>query len=253
MRLLMELEGQSCYQNMAEDEAIMNQDGGLTLRLYRWRPRAISIGYSQSLEDEVDLDFCKEQGIDVVRRTTGGGAVFHDEELTYSVLVHLDEWNDLLDKRGETRGIANSFRILCGPIVQGLQRAGVEANFRPLNDVEIHGKKISGNAQTRREGYLLQHGTILLDLDLDTMFQALKVSDLKLKDKMIGSARERVTSAASLNLDLSHKGLAHELAEAYGKLFSSPPKKGKLSDVEERDKIRLSAEKYAQRWWNHLR
>jgi len=253
MRLLMEIKGQTAFENMAEDEAIMNCGGGLTLRLYRWEPRAVSLGYFQSIEDEVDVKFCKDNEIDLVRRTTGGGTVFHDRELTYSILVPLEIWYDLLDKKGFDKSTASSYRVLCTPLIRGMRKFGVNAEFSPINDLEVCNKKLSGNAQTRREGYLLQHGTILFDLDLETMFRALKVSEFKIRDKRISSAQERVTSITSLGINLKEEDLAWAIAEGFGELFSSPQERAELSDEEKKEKGRLRSEKYSQGWWNHLR
>lgn len=84
--------------------------------------------------------------------------------------------------------------MICGRIINGLKRLKIDAQFAPINDIVINGKKISGNAQTRREGILLQHGTILYKTDVSKMFSYLNVSKEKISDKMIKSVEERVTS-----------------------------------------------------------
>jgi lipoate---protein ligase len=96
---------------------------------------------------------------------TGGGAVLHDSELTYSFIT-----------REYPQNILESYRMICDPIINCLVNLGFnEVKFAALNDVVVDGKKVSGNAQTRKEGILLQHGTILLDVDPEKMFTLLKV------------------------------------------------------------------------------
>ena len=135
------------------------EDSVPVLRLYGWKPSAVSIGYFQSLEEEVDVKKCKKAGIDVVRRLTGGGAVLHEHELTYSFITKVYPTN-----------IMESYRLICEPVVMCLKNLGLDAKFSPLNDIIVGDKKVSGNAQTRRKNTLLQHGTILLDVDVEKMF-----------------------------------------------------------------------------------
>ena len=187
---VVELETHDAYLNMALDEAIsegiMNGSSPPTIRFYTWKPGAVSIGYFQSMKDEVNLDTCRELGIDCIRRWTGGGAVYHDAkgEITYSLIAPASLF---------PKNIIKSYEIICGWIVNGLRALGIDAVFSPVNDVLVGGKKISGSAQTRRGGILLQHGTVLFDHDLATMFSVLNVSKQKISDKMIQSAQERVT------------------------------------------------------------
>lgn len=181
----------NAYMNMALDEAIMEgiRSGTTppTIRFYGWEPSAVSIGYFQGLEYEVNLEACRQQGVDVVRRITGGGAVYHDRdgEITYSLLAPLELYpNDLIE----------SYRLICGYLVEALQLLGIESSFQPINDIIVDGKKISGNAQARKQGVLLQHGTILYRVDVEKMFTLLTVSEEKVSDKLIRSVKKRVTS-----------------------------------------------------------
>ncbi|MEM4267820.1 MAG: lipoate--protein ligase family protein [Candidatus Woesearchaeota archaeon] len=181
------------FENMSIDEAILYCSSTPTLRLYRWSPRAVSIGYFQRFSDEVDIGFCRSHGIDCVRRITGGGAVFHDKEITYSFVC------------GEeivSSDILESYEKICGAVIGGLSALGVKAKFSPINDIVVSGKKISGSAQTRRNGRVLQHGTILLDLDIETMFSALKVPKEKTTDKAICDVKKRVTSIRDITANL---------------------------------------------------
>mgnify|MGYP000995047841 CR=1 FL=1 len=181
--------------NMGLDEAILESvaTGAQppTLRLYQWQPAAVSIGYFQGVRDEVDLDACSRLGVDVVRRLTGGGAVFHAAELTYSIVV--PETDPLV--RGT---VIDSYRTICDGLIAGFGNLGIPAEFAPLNDILSGGKKVSGNAQTRKRGCLLQHGTVLLGVDVDTMFSLLRVPNEKLKGKLIEDVKARVTSTSAL-------------------------------------------------------
>jgi lipoate-protein ligase A len=185
----------TAFTNMAIDKAILVAHSKRmvppTVRFYGWSPAAISIGYFQSLVDEVNLDACEKLGIDYVRRITGGGAVFHQDELTYSIIV--SESHPEIPKN-----ILKSYGRICGAVMKGLQQLGIQSSYVPINDIISNGRKISGNAQTRKMGTVLQHGTVLLDVDVETMFSLLKVPNEKIKDKLIQDVKERVTSLKNI-------------------------------------------------------
>jgi len=203
------------FTSMAIDEAILklNAEGRVpnTIRFWRWLPSAVSLGCFQSVEREVDLGVAERYGVDVVRRITGGGAVFHDHdgELTYSVVC----------KQGEVPDdIIESYKLICGGLVQGFTQLGLRAEFKPVNDIQVNGKKISGSAQTRRWGAVLQHGTILISPDVRKMFELLKVSPEKISDKFIASVFERVTTAER---ELGRKPSFEEVRNAMRNGFES--------------------------------
>ncbi len=243
---VIELEARTAAENMAVDEAIA---GGIaagtappTVRFYTWRPGAVSIGCFQRLRDEVDLEACAARGIDMVRRRTGGGAVYHDErgEITYSVIAPESFF---------PRDIRASYRAICGGITGGLARLGITAGFRPINDVTVGGRKISGSAQTRRDGVLTQHGTVLYAVDRETMFSVLRPSTTKLEDKPVGSFQAGVTSASEegcASIDRLYEALLEGFTEDKEWTF------GRLSDVEEARVVRL-ASKYRSDGWNASR
>ena len=153
--------------NMALDETLLtnlvDHDNPI-LRLYGWQPPCVSIGYFQSMEEEVDALICSKMGVDAVRRITGGGAVLHEFELTYTFIT-----------KNYPANILESYQLICEPVVLCLDRLGYSAKYVPLNDIVVDNKKVSGNAQTRKNNMLLQHGTILLDVDVEKMFSMLKV------------------------------------------------------------------------------
>ncbi len=222
--------------NMGIDEALMKTCQEPVLRLYGWKPHAVSIGYFQGLEEEVDLDACKRHGVDVVRRVTGGGAVYHADEVTYSFVTTEFDGN-----------ILDSYKDICAGVLLGLKKIGVDGSFAPLNDLIVGGKKFSGNAQTRRGGVLLQHGTILLSVDVDRMFDLLKVPSEKMKGKLISDVKQRVVGIAK-PFDETVQAVAEGFEEHYGVNFEPM----ELS-VEQMALARQFAEKYRSAEWLELR
>ncbi|MFQ6128382.1 MAG: biotin/lipoate A/B protein ligase family protein [Thermoplasmata archaeon] len=244
---LLETGHSNAFHNMAMDEAIMEarKEGKVppTLRLYGWSPKAVSIGYFQRLHDGVYVEKCRDLGIDIVRRITGGGAVFHDMEVTYSVVA--SETGDSIPQN-----IQESYELICAGIVEGLKNAGLEASISPTNDVVVGSAKISGNAQTRRKGIILQHGTILLDADYETMLSILKVGGEKTRRGTICMPRERVTSLRELSLDgYDFQKISSQLVKGFEKALGAElarerPTREELERTEE-----LSRTKYASQQW----
>lgn len=254
------LETHGAFLNMALDEAcsegVAAKKVPPTIRFYRWRPSAVSIGYFQSLNDEVATDKCREAGVDIVRRRTGGGAVFHDYdgEITYSIIAP----EGLFPK-----GITESYHEICGWITQSLALLGIPAEFKPINDIilapdakgpngeNVGGKKISGNAQTRRNGILLQHGTILYTVDVRKMFSLLKVGQEKIADKMIAAVEERVSALKLLKPGLTME----EVYEAMLKGFTQNKnfQMDKWTEEELRSAQKFVEIRYGTPSWNELR
>jgi lipoate-protein ligase A len=187
------------------------------------------------MNEEVDVPKCREIGVDIVRRLTGGGAVLHENELTYSFI-----------SRRYPQNIVESYKWICDAIVISINRLGFDASFVPLNDIVIAGKKVSGNAQTRRKGVLLQHGTILLDVNVNKMFSVLKVPSEKLRDKMIQDVKERVTSLAGTTYDEMATSLKTSFAaKSEAKLIAVT-----LSTEEISHARWLAERKYSNNEWN---
>jgi lipoate-protein ligase A len=240
------------YYNMGLDEAIVRaRSNNLvpnTIRFFRWKPSAVSIGYFQSMVDEVDIISCKKRGIDYVRRITGGGAVYHDYfgELTYSIMVnegHKKIPNDII----------KSYHVLCSGLIIGMKLLGIPSEFKPINDIIVDGKKISGNAQTRRLGVIHQHGTILREVDPSLMFRLLRVPSEKIRDKLIKTVKDRVTSIKSyLYRDLSHAELEKNFKKGFEKALKIKLTEGEITNHEEDLAIKLSS-KYSSKEWNFKR
>jgi len=246
---LLETGFSDAFTNMAVDEAIAQAHkpkDPAVIRFYGWKPHAVSIGYFQGIEEEVDLEHAKELEADVVRRITGGGAVFHERELTYSFVC--SEKSRLVSKN-----ILESYQKICGGIVNGLEELNVEAVFAPLNDIVVNGKKISGNAQTRRQGNVLQHGTLLLEVGVDKMFSLLKVPDEKMKGKIVEDVKQRVTSLEmETGREYSFRDVAEAMQNGFEKEFGAKLVPSELS-AEEQKLAQEIREKFASKEWNFRR
>ncbi len=240
----------NAFFNMALDEAIViARSRNLvpnTLRFFRWSPSAVSIGYFQSMNEEIDTEFCRVKGIDYVRRRTGGGAVFHDQygELTYSLIIDKDH-------RLVTNDFQNTYETLCSGIISGLEFLGIQARFKPINDIEVEGKKISGNAQTRAMNVIHQHGTILREVDINLMFKVLKVPSEKIRDKMIKVVQERVTSVNTvLKRNVSFEELNNALIRGFSEAFQIKLIPGHITKFEAMLTTELEKTKYSTEIWN---
>ena len=241
----------TAFSNMAIDKAILvaNSEGKVppTVRFYGWMPRAISLGYFQSVAEEIDVKACKQLGVDYVRRITGGGAVFHDKELTYSIVI--PESHPAVPKN-----ILKSYGRICNALLHGLQHLGIQGTYAPINDILVDGKKISGNAQTRKINTVLQHGTILLDVDVDTMFFLLKVPNEKIKDKLIKDVKQRVTSIEHLVGKRIHfEEVAEALKKGFEEEFRIELVPGNLTKEEKTLAVQFEKECFSTTQWNHRR
>ncbi len=173
-----------------------------TLRFLRFKPSAL-IGFHQDVRQEIYLDYCLENGIDVQRRLTGGGALYFDEGVL--------GWELYLDKK--SLGTAQMPLIaekICTAVASGLSQLGVDARFRPRNDIEIHGKKISGTGGAFDGDSILYQGTVLVDFDIEKMLNVLHIPVEKWSDKAINSARERITT---LKEEMEHAPQLEEVKE----------------------------------------
>lgn len=143
----------------------------------------IVIGKHQNAIEEINSEYVKEHNINVVRRISGGGAVYHDlNNLNYTIISSND-------KEG-----AFDFKKFSQPVINVLKDLGVNAQFTGRNDIEIDGKKICGNAQAYYKGRMMHHGCLLFNVDLSVLANALKVSKDKIESKGVKSVRARVTN-----------------------------------------------------------
>ncbi len=170
------------YFNLAADEYVLKNFTEDCFMLWRNAP-SIIVGKHQNTLAEINIDYVKEKQIKVVRRISGGGAVFHDLGNLNFTFVRNGEAGNLVDFRKFTR-----------PIIEVLQRMGINARFEGRNDLTIEGKKFSGNAEHVWKNRVLHHGTLLFSAIMTDLSAALKVNPLKFKDKAVKSVRSRVTN-----------------------------------------------------------
>jgi len=211
---------------MALDEAVLTaRSRGLvpnTLRFLQFSPPCALVGYHQAVEQEIRIPYCEAHGIEINRRLTGGGGLFWDEsQLGWEIYAAQDD--PRFPRRAE-----DLYERLCQGVIRALQRLGVRAAFRPKNDIEVNGRKVSGTGGTSLDGAFLFQGTLLVDFDVDTMLRALRIPTEKLKDKEMDSVRERVTClawelGAAPPLDEIKRALAAGVAEAFGVRFEPGP------------------------------
>lgn len=228
---------------MALDEALLllraKDEIPDTFRFYSFSPSCVSVGYFQSLEFSVDLDYCNRNNIDYVRRITGGGNVFHDflGEITYSIVM---------SEKNVPENILESFEFLYGGIIKGLKKFNINVEFKPLNDLLFNSKKLSGSAQTRKFGVVLQHGTLMYNTNLESMEQALRISDKKIE------IRKRVTTLSEAGYNLDKQELIINLKEGFEDVHGES-KEEKISKNELTLADKLSKEKYETKKWNYKR
>lgn len=220
------------YYNMAMDEALLNfvSRGEIdpVIRFYTWNPATLSIGYFQRLQKEIDIDKVKEKGYGLVRRQTGGRGVLHDKELTYSVIVPESHPN-------MPSTVTEAYKIISQGLLEGFKNLGFETYFaiprskeerdklkQPRSSVcfdapswyelVVEGRKIAGSAQTRQKGVILQHGSILQDIDTDDLFDMFKFKNERLKAKM---KENFVQKAVAIN-DISNQHITlNEMENAF--------------------------------------
>jgi len=184
----------SAAENMAMNKTLLegHQEGITphTLRFLQFTP-SVLLGFHQSAEQELKLDYCKENNIEVQRRMTGGGAIYFDQTQI--------GWELYLDKRAlGTADMSAIAKKICEAAAEGMSKLGVDAKFRPRNDIEVDGRKISGTGGAFDGDSILYQGTLLVDFDVERMLKTLRIPAEKLSDKAISSARERVVNLKEL-------------------------------------------------------
>ncbi|MFX0034929.1 MAG: biotin/lipoate A/B protein ligase family protein [Candidatus Hermodarchaeota archaeon] len=246
------LEVRNGYWNMALDEAILRMaiegKSPNTLRFYKWKPSTASIGRNQSLLDEIDIQFAEEQGFNIVRRITGGGAVFHDEfrEITYSIVCPIKYLENL-----DAKTVLEQFEIITQGIIRGLTIFGLEPEKDVIHcpAILLNGKKFSGNAQVRKRGYLLQHGTILLDLDPELMYSILKIPKNVGKTRMVKSVRTKCIGIKNYIEKYQEAKLISSLKNGFENVLGVIFEDGFYSENEKELANRLVNEKYSNLNW----
>jgi len=251
---LLKLEVNDAFTNMAIDEAIVTaRIKGLvsnTLRFYMWKPSAVSVGRFQDIANEVQQSNCRRQGVDIVRRITGGGTVYHDcdGEITYSIIAEEEDFG--------TTDVVQAYTKICNGLIEAAKILGVEADFNlgdPKNcpNITIQRKKISGSAQFHKGGVLLQHGTFLLDANLEKMFTFLLVPWAKTITDVVCVARERLTSIKNeLGKKVSTEEAYQALVKGFEKALNVQMRQRALTVHERSLAEKLREDKFSTEEWN---
>ncbi|WP_332697977.1 lipoate--protein ligase family protein [Halalkalibacter lacteus] len=257
--------------NMALDEALLNwHSKGLippTIRFYGWNPATLSIGYFQKVEKEINMDKVREYGLGFVRRPTGGRGVLHDIELTYSVIVS-EEYPEM------PKTVTEAYRVISEGILEGFKDVGLEAYFSiPRTDEEksalknprsavcfdapswyelvVEGRKVAGSAQTRQKGVILQHGSIILDIDEDKLFDLFKYSSDRLRERMQKNFKNKAVAINALRsepLTMDEAKAAFKRGFENGLNINLEPYM--LTKEEEEIVKKIARERYANDEWN---
>lgn len=224
------------YFNLAVEEYLLDNVEDDVFMLWRNEP-SIIVGKFQNSLAEINVDYVKENGIKVVRRQTGGGAVFHDlGNLNFTFVESNSNGN---------------FRTFTEPILEVLRQMGVDARFEGRNDLTINGMKISGNAQCVHHRRMLHHGTLLFSSEMTDLSKTLKVNPLKFQDKAVKSVRKRVTNISEYLEDKSLTVLdfADRIMQ-YMMASRTDAERYDFTDEEMKYIRRLTDEKYGTWEWN---
>ena len=250
---LLKLKTHHAFMNMAVDEAILRaRIESLvpnTVRFYCWKPSAVSIGRFQSIEKEVQLENCRKHGVDVVRRISGGGAVYHDadDEITYSVVAS--------KKDIEAEDITVVYARIYAGLAEAVKAMGLAADFykgnsRTCPNLMVKGRKISGSAQSHKKGVVLQHGTLLVDVDFEKMFTFLGVPWPRTSVEVVAVAKRKITSVnKELGRDISIEEAEEALIKGFQKTLNAKLADGKLTSYERELAEKLCREKYVTDEW----
>ncbi|MCM3692451.1 lipoate--protein ligase family protein [Neobacillus niacini] len=260
--------------NMALDEALLDWHSAgkipPVIRFYGWEPATLSIGYFQKVEKEIDLEAVKAHGLGFVRRPTGGRGVLHEHELTYSVIVSEDHPE-------MPKTVTEAYRVISEGILKGFHQLGLEAYFAvPKTEEErsalkdprsavcfdapswyelvVEGRKVAGSAQTRQKGVILQHGSILLDLDEDKLFSLFKYPNERVKERMKSSFKNK---AVAINEISPRRISLEEAKEAFYKGFADglniELESYQLTEEELAYVNKIAKERYENDEWNFKR
>ena len=220
------------FFNLSTEEYLLREKSEDFFLLWRNEP-CIVIGKNQVAADEINPDYVSARSLPVVRRMTGGGAVYHDAgNLNFSFI-----------QNGEPNRAA-----LCGPVIEVLRSLGVEAELSGRNDITVDGRKVSGTAMCSHGGRSLFHGTLLISADLEAMSEALKPDENKLMGHGVKSVRSRVANLSEytkeeVRPDIIGAMLAGYMTERGGEIYELGE-----SDIDAIEKLRDS--KYSTDEWN---
>ncbi len=220
------------YENMALDQAMLElkSEGKIpnTIRFLQFKPECVLVGYHQSVEEEVREEYTSREGIEVGRRITGGGAIYFDEtQIGWEVIADRRDFGDL--------SYEEITRKICKASAKALNKLGVKAEFRPRNDIEVEGKKISGTGGVFEGSAFLYQGTVLVDFNVERMLKSLQIPVEKLTSKGIKAAEDRVTwLKRELGRLPEKEEVFRAFVEAFEEEFGIKTEWGELTEEEKR-------------------
>jgi lipoate-protein ligase A len=231
--------------HLALDEVLATEVGGglrqPTLRIWEWDESAVVIGSFQSLKNEVDPEGAARHGYDVVRRISGGGAMMMEKGavITYSLYVPAELVQGM--------SFADSYAFLDEWVIESLRSLGIDATYKPLNDITSPTGKIGGAAQKRfGNGGVLHHVTMSYDMDGEVMAQVLRIGREKLSDKGIASAAKRVDPLRS-QTGLSRAEIIERMKQTFTRLYGATP--GDITEAEYAKAAELVENKFSRPDW----
>ncbi len=251
---LIPTETHNAFENMAIDEAILQSRlenlTPNTIRFYKWQPSAISIGKNQNPDETIYVDNCRKLGVDIVRRNSGGGTVFHDQtgELTYSVTAQKSDFN--------ASDITEVYTSIYAAITDALRLLGIPADFNPGDkkncpNLEANARKISGSAQTVKRNVVQQHGTLLLNVNLPLMFQLLRLKGVDDCSLAAQIAQRKITSVQDeLGHTVTSETAANALKQGFKAILKIQLKLTQLTLYEQALAEKLYNSKYTNANWN---
>jgi lipoate-protein ligase A len=219
-------------ENMALDEAILEaREENLipdTIRFLSFEPHCALVGYFQNVENEIRESFCKQEGIEINRRITGGGALYWGvKDIGWEIFASADRF------AAKTSKFEDYYGLFCSAASRGINMFGLKSRFRPRNDIEIDGKKISGSGGTSIRDCFLFQGTLLVDIDLEIMLRALKIPIEKLKYREINSLKDRITwLARELGYCPAREEIIKNLLEGFSQSLGVEYYFDELSEIE---------------------
>ncbi|MBN1552211.1 DUF116 domain-containing protein [bacterium] len=189
---LLDTKHKTAAENMALDEILLESvskgQSPNTFRFLQFKPHAVLVGFHQSIDLEIRKEYCINNGININRRITGGGAILFEEN-------HIG-WEIICRKRvfPAYTNLNQLFELFCTPLVCSLRRMGIQAAFRARNDIEVNGRKISGTGGTDDANGFLFQGTLLMDLDIEKLLKSLRIPVEKLQNKEFDAIKDRITT-----------------------------------------------------------
>ncbi|WP_272479982.1 lipoate--protein ligase family protein [Aquibacillus koreensis] len=255
--------------NMAMDEALLqwHSEGRIppVIRFYGWEPAGLSVGYFQKVNGKIDLEGLRKYGIDLVRRQTGGRAVLHDQELTYSVIV--SEQHERMPQ-----SVKDAYQVISRGLLEGFKELRVDAAFAipegklqttdsavcfeepSWYELVVEGKKAAGSAQTRQKGVILQHGSIPIDVDTVKLFDLFLYPNDRVKERAKRAFGDKAVAINEvLNQSISFEDVKQAFKTGFERGLDIKLEPFILSDQQLREVEDLAKNKYQGKSWNYSR